>query len=325
MISGDDLLHQFLNVNYEVEQRLQWAPLPTQPLTFFDRHISTGLRLNSIKRAPWITKALTEICEETIRDFAAAGHYFIGSQDYRLRMSTYPLTETRSDSVANYHFAIISRRCNAFASRLLFNPDDPQWFSFLAPGFDRREHSFYQCGGIDIKETKETDLSKEDFSVPPETLQSLADWVIPTVVKLNQSPWIVNHEFYVNNKQAQDLLEKMGPCSEFSWEHSMTSGASAIPASERPLDSQFMKTLFPAMRPSGLHDKTLAKGAIPTRTPNKRRKVFPPIQRTVRRERPYRMNANHYIQMVQFSNYVELQSGADLNPFRLGPMQWRKM
>ncbi|PPQ86191.1 hypothetical protein CVT25_006934 [Psilocybe cyanescens] len=292
-------LKRFLNTNYETEERYPDSsdrPKPRHPLIFFDRHIASTLQLKSIKHAPWIPKELGRICEDTIRQFTAAGHHFIHS--WR-NQRNYPIWGRASQNVAEYHFVHIARPCNAYASRLLFNPDDPDWFSFIMSRMDWYTHidySFNRFGDTAVLKPKETDTGEGDYEIPPETSQILEDWVIPIINKLSGLPTIFNYEFYMKTKEAEVLLESMGPCQQFKWEIPTVKGASATLASSRPLDSPLIKAFFPSLAVLKHAKPSSRKETTSLNTTTKKRKVVAPLRKTQGRELQYRVNAHHFIQ-----------------------------
>lgn len=309
MLRDDDpftpLLQQFLNTNYETGTRLsenEDGPKPENPLIFFNRHIDSTLLLKRIKRAPWIPKELGEICENAIKEFTDAGHTFVQNFEYTERFQSYPTDGNSCRDVAEYHFKRIANPCNAYASKLLFHPNDPAWFSFIA---SRRtwstdiDYVFCSSGDAAIIKPKGADIGDREYDIPPQTRSTLDTWVLPTINKLRDLKSIFDYEFFIKTKKAETLLGKMNSCTQFKWEIPTVRGSLGLPESSPPPDLPIIQSLFPSL--GNVTHRTLPsrKEATSAKAATKKRKLVAPLQNTQKREAQYRMNVDHYIQKVR--------------------------
>lgn len=308
MIRDDDpfapLLQQFLETNYESEERSSEnpnGPNPENPLVFFNRHIDSTLLLKGIKRAPWILKDLGKVCEDVIKEFTSAGHTFIANAEYWEIFDSSPNDGSSCGDVADYHFKRIGNPCNAYASKFLFHPDDPAWFSFIT---SRRswssdvDYSFSSPGDTAIIKPEGADTGDREYSIPPETRSTLDTWVIPTINKLRDLKSLFSYEFFVKAKKAEALLGKMSPCTQFKWEIPTVSGATALVNPSPSMDSPIIHSLFPSLGYMNTRTVISATDTTSVKTANKKRKLVAPLRSTQGREPQYRMNVHHTIQRV---------------------------
>lgn len=90
------------------------------------------------------------------------------------------VSDTNSEDVAQYHFDRIARRCNAYASKILFNPKDPAWLSFVVSQMEfppSPEYGFDLYGSTSVISPRKPGSEEEMSAISPETLQTLDDWV----------------------------------------------------------------------------------------------------------------------------------------------------
>ncbi|KAH9474846.1 hypothetical protein JR316_0013314 [Psilocybe cubensis] len=300
MIQNDDpfapVLLRFLESGYKFEEPFpdyRDNPEPSNPLNLYDRHLSPSLLLKNIRHAPWITKELSKICEDTITEFTSAGHKFDKNRNYwkHFREKTY---DNDCVGVADCHFDRISVPCNAYASKLLFSPNDPVWFSFLVPRVNRSytpQKSFRCDGEISMIKPKKKDNGDRELEIPPETRSTLDSDTLSKIDKLRGLKSIFNYEFFIKAKSAEALLNKMNRWGAFKWEMPTVTGAPALPTSPPCMDSPIIHSLFPSIDTSNPRS-TLAS----TKPPGTKRKVIAPMKSNEKGESRYRINAQHYIQ-----------------------------
>ncbi|KAH9474857.1 Mitogen-activated protein kinase kinase 5 [Psilocybe cubensis] len=303
MIRTDDpfipVLRQFLESCYEpFTSYSSYNPDPEHPLIFHDRHIASALLLKNVKHGAWIMKELSNLCEDTIKDFTAAGHTFIENRNYWEKFRRPSEYVSYCEDIAKRHFVRTSIPCNAYASKLLFSPNDPIWFNFInarLSGSHIARRSFCCTGDTAIIKPEGEDTGDRKFKIPPETRSTLGNRALSNLNKLRDMDNIFNYEFFVATKTAEALLDRMGCWGEFKWEMPTVTGAHVLPASLPGKDSPFIQSLFPLLGVEPLRPLPIHMGTSSRKSAHAR-KVVAPLTNTRRAKSKYRINVHHYIQ-----------------------------
>ncbi|KAH9474859.1 hypothetical protein JR316_0013327 [Psilocybe cubensis] len=288
-------LRQFLDAGYEYAEPYpdnSNNPEPVNPLIFYDRHVASTLVLKNIKRAPWIARELAKICENTIKEFTMAGHKFIDNRDYRKLFHKQPSYNRYCDGVADYHFDHISLPCSAYASKLLFSPNDPRWFTFIVPrkGAYQDIHYSFRCSGdTAIIKPKGEDIGDREYDIPPETRSTLDRYTLSKINKLRDMNSIFNYEFFIKAKPAEALLKKMDCWGPFKWEMPTVTGAPVLPVSPPHKDSDIIQLFFPALNSETPRPLSTRKGNTSPK-PARMKRIVAPLRRNNGGESKYRIN-----------------------------------
>ncbi|KAF9563601.1 hypothetical protein CPC08DRAFT_319668 [Agrocybe pediades] len=272
------------------------------------RHVADNLILKHVRPAPFLAEKLALLCDKSIDEFLAAGHTFDASKfPYYEQVSTYIGT---LNDVSRYYNNPIGYRCRSLASKLMFFRNTPYWVPLLV-GPSAWENAFMADAQVDINDSLRMDLSlnagssesnlpEDDTPVPgeiplPKVIRdSLDDWVMPTLSKLNSLEALALWNFFAPTKQAENLLHKMGDMdSNFEWEKPSTKGfpttTTATPP-RVPLDAPCTSFLLPSK--ISLKSKTTAHKAS--------KKIVPPTQKAENRDIHYRPNPSHFLQTMWY-------------------------
>ncbi|KAH9474862.1 Serine/threonine-protein kinase pak-1 [Psilocybe cubensis] len=313
ILNGDSFaptLRQFLDTGYKFERGYPDDtnnPEPQNPLLFYNRHVASTLLLKNVRRAPWIPTDLSKICEDAIREFTMAGHTFVDNLHYRGIFREDYIYNGRCSGVADYHFDRVSKPCNAYASKLLFTPEDPAWFSFIVSRRDRStraQYSFRCAGDTAIIKPKKEDLGNKEYNIPPERRSTLDHGALQKINKLRDKKSIFNYEFFIKAEAGEALLRKMNCWGTFKWDMPTATGAPELPLLPPHRDSPIIQTLFPSLYTTTPRPLSTRKGSPSTKSGRIRRKLVAPLRNAQRDESKYRINAHHYIQKG-WANAVE--------------------
>ncbi|KAH9474899.1 hypothetical protein JR316_0013367 [Psilocybe cubensis] len=292
-------LHRFLHEHFELDPlgtgRFTCSR-PRNPVLFFNRHLAVGHQLKRVEHAAWIPQQLARLCEDAIIQFTEHGHSFDETSGYKKTKYGATVSGANSEDVAAHHVGHMAARCNAYASKLMFNPKDPTWFSFVQSNIEcspNSEHSFNLCGTTTVVARK------------TEILQTLDEWALSTIDRLSTVPSLFNFEFFAKNKDGERLLRSMVSSTSFKWEAPTTTGVIAMESSHQPpLDSPFLKSLFPSLK--GVPTNRTSQGAGPSLPlfSVKRSSLVAPSRHNKDRDLDYRINPNHYIQKAWYTAVV---------------------
>ncbi|KAF9553276.1 hypothetical protein CPC08DRAFT_822414 [Agrocybe pediades] len=293
-------------------------PVAYDPTFFPQYHVAPNLLLKTIKPAPWITKKLALLCDVSIEEHIQAGNTFnpLGFPEQSEADDEFD----RAFHAAEYYNGTIGKRCRFLSAKLVFCPNISPWLSFISPnapdcpglyGSFRLESGVTVTGGINAERP-----SPGVPWIPKRIRKRLADWVLPTIARLDRDVELATWDFFALTDQSINILKKMGPTTgSFQWRTPLTKGFAPKDLPERPADSSIINLFLPQdLENSEMKKPESHSGQPKTSTVTGydndhfftvHKKVVIPPQRGHSRETRYRRDAAHFIQAAWFRSVLD--------------------
>ncbi|KAJ3502355.1 hypothetical protein NLJ89_g8926 [Agrocybe chaxingu] len=233
-----DAVKELLHYNYDehLTQSNEEDVSPSFPLTFYDRHIDSRLRLKTVKLLPEIVKDLAEICHGAVAQMLNLDKPDFSKYSRPAREP--PIPFDNSHSVYAHYYQYVNVATSRFVSKLYIHPKDRGWESCLGfqsdentPGNPAFAFNVLQGFSFSCKDPPRLTLSDEVFNnIPTGRRQTIIDLT-------RMCPVFAVWQFFSMTPAAEKLLEKMCPTSCFKSVIPTTSGLAPFLSSSPPVDS----------------------------------------------------------------------------------------
>ncbi|KAF9563600.1 hypothetical protein CPC08DRAFT_760772 [Agrocybe pediades] len=279
------------------------------------RHVAENLILKHVRPAPLLAEKLALLCDKSIDEFLAAGHTFDAStfpEYWKIARSIRAV-----EDVSTYYNDFIGHHSRLLASKLVFFRNTPYWIPLLLGVSDwdnafmldvqmvipdrlPMDLSFIRTGSSqsNIHEDNNDTLAPNEILLPKPIRDSLDDWVMPTLSKLNSLEALALWNFFPPSKQAENLLKKMGDMgSNFDWEKPSAKGFPATTTTTTipprvPLDAPCTSLLLPSKIP--LNSKST------TGAPKPSQKILSQTEEAEKCGIHHRPNPSHFLQTMWY-------------------------
>ncbi|PPQ97039.1 hypothetical protein CVT26_001297 [Gymnopilus dilepis] len=200
------------------EASIEYLEPQATPVHFYDRHLAPPLTLKDVVYLPKVNQLLSEICDQTIRNFLQSGHNFKQERYNIFPLQIHSKTFDDAYSVAKHYNRYVAKVSSAYASKLLLHPDCPTWDSavFMSVASEEKSLRFMTEAYLTTINDRSTNLGVFD-NVDQSTMER--------ILKFSQKyPRLATWDMFAMTETATGMFQTATKTVPFTWEHCRTQG-----------------------------------------------------------------------------------------------------